>query len=198
MLSRPCMTSAAFPIESGDRGAFEATVLPLRPSLYGRALQLCRDPQQAEDLVQETVLRAWRFWPRFREGSNCKAWLRTILLRNFINTCRKRTRERDLLDAIQGVAALEAGTSAATVTSPTTGVDDRFGDEVLRALETLPAAQRQVLELVDVEGLSYQDAAARVQRPVGTIMSRLHRARRHLREELAAYAAEQGMGPARV
>lgn len=183
------MTAVALP--NTDRGGFEAAVLPLRPVLYRRALHLCRDPQGAEDLVQDTVMRAWRFWPSFRQGTNCAAWLKTILHHIFINGCRRRGRERRLLSAVREVQAQAADGHGAR---PVDAFDQRLGDEVLAALSELPMAFREVLLLVDVDGLSYQEAADRIERPVGTVMSRLHRARRLMRGGLQGYAAEHGYG----
>lgn len=170
-----------------ERGGFEATVLPLRPLLYGRALRLCRDPQQAEDLVQDTVMRAWRFWPSFRQGTNCAAWLRTILTHSFINGCRRRARERNLLAAVRDETRV-----AEEVELRPEPADLTFADEVLTALQGLSPEFRTVLECVDVEGLSYQATAERLGCPVGTVMSRLHRARRLMRGALESYAVEQG------
>ncbi|MDD9946406.1 MAG: sigma-70 family RNA polymerase sigma factor [Myxococcales bacterium] len=175
------------PTHDAHRSDFEATVLPLRPILYRRAIHLCRDTTQAEDLVQETVLRAWRFWPSFKRGTNCAAWLRTILTHSFITRCRKGGRERALTQAVREHAAAEE--QLAHDPDP---AQVGFADEVLKALGELPEEFSNVLVLVDVEGLSYRAAAQRLACPIGTVMSRLHRARRLMRTALSDYARVQG------
>lgn len=171
-----------------NRAGFESHVLPLRDTLYGRALRLCRDEDMAADLVQDTVIRAWRFWPSYRQGSNLSAWLRRILTNTFINECRRDTRKRSLHEALRGE---EAGRSDARG-SLLPQVDHGFGDEVHAALRDLPEDFRQVLMMVDVEGGSYREAADALGCPVGTVMSRLHRARRALKKSLSQYAEAHG------
>lgn len=171
--------------DSATHSGFEAAVLPLAPSLYGRAYQLCRDPDRAQDLVQDTFARAFRYWPSFKPGSNLGAWLRRILTNTFINGCRSDARARRLRDAIiehEGAVRAEALAPEQL----------QFADEVRKAMDDLSADFRQVLMLVDVEGLSYADTAARIGCPVGTVMSRLHRARAAMRAELTEYARVEG------
>lgn len=170
---------------SVNRSCFEAAVLPLAPTLYGRAYQLCRDPDQAEDLVQDTFARAFRYWPSFRPGSNLAAWLRRILTNTFINGCRSDARARRLQTAIREYEAV----ARADGPHPE---QQQFADEVLRVLDGLSPEFRQVLLAVDVEGLSYADTAARMDCPVGTVMSRLHRARATMRTQLGDYARAEG------
>jgi len=170
-----------------ERSGFERAVLPLTPNLYGKALRLCRDADEADDLVQDTVIRAWRFWASYQEGSNVSAWLRRILTNSFLTECRRAGRKRKLSTALSG----EVQTTPSTV-DPVLLVGEGFGDEVKAALDGLPVEYRSVLLLVDVEGLAYREAAEKLDCPIGTVMSRLHRGRHALREALCPYAATVG------
>ena len=170
-----------------DRSGFENAVLPLTPTLYGKALRLCRDADEADDLVQDTVIRAWRFWASYKEGSNVSAWLRRILTNSFLSECRRTGRQRRL-----NTALASQGQTATTAVEPASWVGEGFGDEVVAALDAIPAEYRQVLLMVEIEGLAYREAAEKLRCPVGTIMSRLHRGRRALRVALCSYAATVG------
>lgn len=172
---------------AGEVAAFEVAFTPVLGMLRGMAMRLARDRDDAEDLVQETVLRAWRFWPHFTPGTNARAWLRRILTNAFRDAYARRRREREVLLELD---QLELGRARAH--------DDGFashasiGDEVHAALASLPREFHSVTWLVDVHNFSYGEAADRLGCPPGTVMSRLHRARRKLRAELGGYAAAHG------
>lgn len=173
----------------GDFSLFERHI----DALYRSALRLTRKPEDAEDLVQETYLRAYRYRRKFQPGTNEKAWLFTIMTNVFRNRLRQRPAPEDPLD--------EPGTDhfiydqlrregmPVHLMSPEEIVVDRgFGDEVKRALEELPVSMRMVVMLVDVEDFSYKEAAAILGIKIGTVMSRLHRGRRALQKKLWQYA----------
>ena len=186
-----------FPSEPDTPAArFEVVALPFMNALYGKALHLTRKPEDASDLVQETFLRAYRTFANFAEGTNCKAWLFTILYSIFINRYHKTQREPDMVSMDE----LEA-TYHRVLADPRW--DDEFavladseldwqGPEVNQALGKLPEEFRAAVLLVDVEELSYEEAAAVLNCPVGTLRSRLFRARRVLFVELREYARKMG------
>lgn len=176
---------------------FAAVAMPFAGALYQKALYLIRRPEGADDLVQETYLRAYRNFASFREGTNCKAWLLTILYSIFINKYRKRQREPEIvsLDQMDGMFhELVTGSDWETDFSALTNSGtDWQGPEVREALGKLPESFRSAVLLVDVEGLSYEEAAVALTCPVGTLRSRLFRARRMLFVELYRYAQEMGI-----
>lgn len=171
--------------------------MPHLDALYGTAYRLARNPRDAEDLVQEALLRAYRFWDTFEKDSNCKAWLLRILTNTFINEYQRKRRQREVLDAAtaeqsatDGVLAHEG---AQTQKSPEGMMLERsVSDDVQRALDALPADFRTAVVLCDVEGLAYKEIAEVMDCPVGTVMSRLFRGRRLLQQSLAQFAVEQG------
>jgi RNA polymerase sigma-70 factor (ECF subfamily) len=142
----------------------------------------------AEDLVQEAVLRAWTFWHRFQPGTNGRAWMHRILINTFINGYRRRRREREIMGELK--RDVRAHRSWDNVVRGVPG--EGFGDEVSAALATLAPEFRQVLELVDLNDRSYRDAASEIGCPIGTVMSRLHRARRAMKAKLGDYAVVEG------
>ena len=174
---------------------FERDVLPLMPSLYSAAIRLTRNPTDAEDLVQETYLRAYRGFSGFEEGTNLKAWMYRILTNTFINTYRKKQREpltvstdEDIEDWYLYDRLGESGVEA----SAETEVLERIPDEdVQAALEALPEGFRLAVLLADVEGFSYKEIAEILDIPIGTVMSRLHRGRRALEKALWETVREQ-------
>ena len=173
---------------------FEREVLARRGQLFGAALRMTGCRAQAEDLVQEAVLRAWTFWDRFQPGTNGRAWMHRILTNTFINGYRRRRREREILGEIkQDVRAAEHWDRGLRAV-PGEGI----GDEVSAALATLHPEFRQVLVIVDLQGRSYKVAAQMIGCPIGTVMSRLHRARRAMKAQLSAYAVSEGYIPARA
>lgn len=179
----------------------EAEALTHLDALYRTALRLSRNAQDAEDLVQETYLNAFRSLDRFEEGTNLRAWLFRILNNAFISQYRRRKRRPS--SSLEDVTEyylydhLVEGGAAPRTENPEQEVLDRIGDEgVLRALEELPVEFRQVELLADVEGFSYREIADILNIPIGTVMSRLYRARRRLQKVLWQEAQELGYGTA--
>jgi RNA polymerase sigma-70 factor (ECF subfamily) len=171
--------------------AFDDEALPHLDVLYRVALRLTGDPAQAEDLVQDTMLKAYRSWRQYRPGTNAKGWLLTILRNTFINAYRRRKLEPVAMDleAIEPHALYRAVESA----DPEGSFFGRLVDEkVLEAVDALPPDFREVLVLSDIEGMPYAEIAAALELPVGTVKSRLFRARRLLQAQLYSYAVEMG------
>jgi RNA polymerase sigma-70 factor (ECF subfamily) len=184
------------------RREFEDEALPHLDGLYGVALRLTRNPRDAEDLVQDTLLRAYRYWNKFERGTNCKAWLFKILTNTFINRYHRAKRDREHLAAVAAVVGDdEAATQdilshevAEASRDPEGALASRLlSDDVVRALEMLPAEFRLAVLLCDVEEFSYKEIAEIMDCPVGTVMSRLFRGRRLLQRALHDYAVEQGI-----
>lgn len=170
---------------------FDQEALPHLDALYRVALRLTGDPSQAEDLVQDTMLKAYRAWRQYRPGTNAKGWLLTILRNTFINDYRRRKHEPIAmdLDAVEP-HAIERSIQEA---DPEGAFFSRIVDaKVLEAIDALPQEFREVLVLSDIEGMRYAEIAEALQIPVGTVKSRLFRARRHLQAELYAHAVEMG------
>ena len=174
-----------------DRAAFDRHVLAHRGELLAAGVRLAGSRAEAEDLVQEAVMRAWVFWHRFEPGTNGRAWMHRILLNTFINGYRKRRRERDVLAAVQVEELRALGWDARVSMTP----GESLGDEVSAALSRLPDEFRRVLVLVDLEEQSYRDTAVILGCPIGTVMSRLHRARAAMKRELGRYAVTEGYVP---
>lgn len=170
-----------------DRADFDREVLRHRRELIGSGLRLAGSRAEAEDLVQEAVMRAWVFWHRFEPGTNGRAWMHRILINTFINGYRRKRRERDIL-ALVHAEELRAQGWESHVETPGEGL----GDEVQAALDALPEDFRRVVVLVDLEDRSYRDAADTLGCPIGTVMSRLHRARRAMKAKLEEYATVEG------
>ena len=178
------------------RNEFEQLAMKHVDPLYSAALRLTRNDRDAEDLVQETFLRAYRFFERFERGTNIKAWLFKILTNTFINKYRRTVKERSIVegpeqDTVQAqVASRETGDQAA---DPERWFFDRLlSDEVLRAVDALPLDFRMVVILADLQEFSYREIADILDVPVGTVMSRLYRGRRLLQKALAQYAVDSG------
>jgi len=173
------------------RAGFEREALVHLDVLYRVALRLTGNPSDADDLVQETVLKAYRAWDQYEKGTNAKAWLLTILRHAFINEYRRKTRHPETvdLDTIEPFAVFPEVQDE----DPQGAFFDRIvDDEVLRAIDQLPEAFRETLVLSDVEGMSYQEIAGILEIPVGTVKSRLFRARHLLQAKLYDYAVEMG------
>jgi RNA polymerase sigma-70 factor (ECF subfamily) len=165
-----------------QRKQYQQEILPCVPDLSRTALRLTRGNALADDLVQETLVRAWQARESFRPGTNARAWTQRILFNTYVNHYRKRRREHEALDQLRNWAPASRSDS-----------HECFGDEVAAALGTLKPEFREAVELVDLGDLSYQDAAARLDCPVGTVMSRLHRGRSRLRKALRDYAVDEGV-----
>jgi RNA polymerase sigma-70 factor (ECF subfamily) len=182
-----------------DPATFAEQAMEFMPSLYTAALRMTRNPADAEDLVQETYLKAYRAFASFQQGTNLKAWLYRILTNTFINSyrARKRRPEQSELDDVEdlylyrrlgGLEAAAAGRSAEEE------VLDHFTDtEVKAALESLPEQFRMAVLLADVEGFAYKEIADILDIPIGTVMSRLHRGRRALQRALFEFGMERGL-----
>jgi RNA polymerase sigma-70 factor (ECF subfamily) len=175
-------------------GSFEAEVARHLRTLREAARRLTGSVDEADDLVQDAVMRAWTFWERFEPGSNSRAWLHRILVNTFINAYRKRRRERELYRA----ASEETKREQATVSVLRQAERDGLGDEVGAALRALPQEFRAVVELVDLHDLSYREVASELGCPIGTVMSRLHRGRKQLHGMLSGYASSEGYAPSEV
>lgn len=177
------------------REEFEALALEHFDALYNTAMRLTRNPGEAQDLVQETFLKAYRFFHRFEPGTNIKAWLFTILRNTYINAYRKASRQQQQVDFDQ-VAPFYADPSATSEWTNRGSVEEMLHhlvqDDVKRALEALPDEYRMVILLADLEDFAYKEIADIVGCPVGTVMSRLFRGRRLLRKSLAEFAKKSG------
>lgn len=174
---------------------FEELVQPLLGSLYHTALSFVRNPADAEDAVQETLLRAYRAFERFEHGTNFKAWLFRILTNYCINRHRRGERAPDSVayHDIEREAEAAGARQQEWVGEPVAAVFDELLDEQIeRAIDTLPMEFRAVLVLADLQDQSYKEIADQLSIPIGTVRSRLFRARRLMRDQLTDYALERG------
>jgi RNA polymerase sigma-70 factor (ECF subfamily) len=182
-----------------DQATFADQATPFMAQLYTAALRMTRNAADAEDLVQETYLRAFRGFGRFEEGTNLKAWLYRILTNAYINSYRAKQRRPDeteldegedlyLFRRLGGLEAVEAGRSAEDE------LMNYFAEaEVKAAVEALPESFRMAVLLADVEGFSYKEIAEMLDIPIGTVMSRLHRGRKALQKQLYEFAKQRGL-----
>jgi RNA polymerase sigma-70 factor (ECF subfamily) len=180
-----------------DRTDFARDAMQYAPQLYSTARRMTGNPSDAEDLVQDTYLRAWRGFHSFQEGTNLRAWLFRILTNSYINTYRakqRRPQETDLDDVedlylYKRVRSIDPSTRSAEDTLFELFTDD----EVKSALEDLPDTFRVAVLLADVQGFSYKEIAEMLDIPIGTVMSRLHRGRKAMQKRLIDSATERGL-----
>ena len=181
------------------RALFEEQALPFMDQLYAAGMRMTRNPADAADLVQETFVKAFAAFSQFTQGTNLKAWLYRIQTNTFINTYRKKQRDPyqgtidELEDWQMGGAESATRASGSTRSAEAEAIDHLPDSAVKDALQKVPEDFRMAVYFADVEGFSYQEIADIMKTPVGTVMSRLHRGRRLLRELLADYARGRGI-----
>jgi RNA polymerase sigma-70 factor (ECF subfamily) len=185
------------PATREKRAEFARQALVHTDALFGAAYRLTRNARDAEDLVQDSLLRAYRFWDSFEQDSNCKAWLLRIVTNTFINEYQRKKRSREVLDAASAEQDATDGVlmhaEATDRRSPERALLERsVSDDVQRALEGLPDDFRTAVVLCDVQGLSYKEIADIMGTPVGTVMSRLFRGRKLLAAALREFAVAEG------
>ena len=182
-----------------DRADFPEQAMQYAPQLYSAAMRLTRNSADAEDLVQDTYLRAWRSYETFQQGTNLRAWLYRILTNNFINKYRAKQRRPDEtgMDNIEDLYLYKRLSTLDSALGNRSAEDTMFemftDDEVKRALEDLPENFRIPVLLADVEGFAYKEIAEMLDVPVGTVMSRLHRGRKGMHKLLYDFASERGL-----
>lgn len=184
-------TQAPTPADSSRRSAFEKEALVHLDALYRVALRLTGNAADADDLVQETMLKAYRSWEQYQPGTNAKGWLLTILRNSFINEYRRRTRHPETVD-VDTIEPFAVFQDIQEEDPQGAFFDKIVDDEVLRAIDGLPEAFRETVVLSDVEGMTYQEIGQILGIPVGTVKSRLFRARQMLQGKLYEYAVGNG------
>ena len=180
--------------ESKKVQVFENEFMPHVDSMYNFAYKLTFDEDEAKDLAQDTYMKAFRFINSFLEGTNAKAWLYRILKNSFINDYRKKSKQPSKVDyqEVEQYYNSEDTVSDATVDLRVESTKDMIGDEITNALNSLAVDFRTVIILCDLEGFTYEEMAKILDIPIGTVRSRLHRARNLMREKLTTYAHSMG------
>jgi len=181
-----------------ERARFQSEALPLLDSLYGGALRMTRNPADAEDLVQETMLRAYRSFDRFEAGTNLKAWLFRIMTNAYINTYRKKQREpkkvsSDEVEDFDLYQELKDHDPQWEMTPENLVLNSLVDSDIIEAIDDLPEQFRLAVVLSDIEGFSYAEMAEIMDVPLGTVMSRLHRGRKALQKRLWEIARDRGI-----
>ena len=186
-------------MEEKQYAEFYEEAVPHLDALYATAMRLTKNGGDAEDLVQETMLKAFRYFDKYEKGTNCKAWLFKILTNTFINRYRKRQKRQEFLVDDES-RPLEERAEAPALNPFVDDIHDEeqmyfklFGDEVKAALEKVPVDFRMVVLLADLQDFAYKEIAEIMACPIGTVMSRLYRGRRMLQQELREYAIGQGV-----
>ena len=182
-----------------EQADFADAAMQYAPQLYSGALRMTRNQADAEDLVQDTYLRAYRSFHTFQEGTNLRAWLFRIMTNAYINRYRakqRRPQETDLADVedlylYRRLGSMES--AAASLSAEDEFLDQFTDDEVKQALEALPENFRLPVLLADVEGFAYKEIAEMLEIPIGTVMSRLHRGRKAMHKALYDYAEARGL-----
>jgi RNA polymerase sigma-70 factor (ECF subfamily) len=188
----------AVELSSSDKLRFQEEAMPLLDSLYAGALRMTRNPADAEDLVQDTLLRAYRAFDRFEPGTNLKAWLFRIMTNAYINTYRKKQREpqkvsSDEVEDFDLYRELKDHDPSLSETPETIVLDSLVDSDITEAIDDLPEQFRMAVVLSDVEDFSYAEIAEIMDVPLGTVMSRLHRGRKALQKRLWELARDRGI-----
>jgi RNA polymerase sigma-70 factor (ECF subfamily) len=180
-----------------DQANFESDAMQYAPQLYSAALRMTRNPADAEDVVQETFLKAYRAYDSFTEGTNLKAWLYRILTNTYINKYRRKQRRPNEVELgeLQDLYLFKrlGEHSGAQVSAESEALDMFVDEDIVEALESLPENFRLPVLYADVEGFSYKEIADILDIPIGTVMSRLHRGRKALQRKLWNLAVERGI-----
>jgi RNA polymerase sigma-70 factor (ECF subfamily) len=182
---------------SEKQRAFEKEALPHTELLYNYALRMTNNPEDADDLLQETFLKAYRFWDKYEQGTNIRAWLFRIMKNSYINRYRKETKEPISVayEEVEGFYPSIRDESVPPNDLQENVLGSLLDDDVSSAVADLPEDFRTVVILCDIEGLSYEEIAEFVDIPLGTVRSRLHRGRKLLRDRLMVYAKKRGYIP---
>jgi RNA polymerase sigma-70 factor, ECF subfamily len=185
-------------LSTADKERFQTEALPLLDSIYAGALRMTRNPADAEDLVQETMMRAYRAFDRFEPGTNLKAWLFRILTNAYINTYRKKQREpmkvsHDEIEEFDLYRELKQHDPQWDATPENIVLSNLVDTDIIEAIDDLPEQFRLAVVLSDIEGFSYAEMAEIMDVPLGTVMSRLHRGRKALQKRLWEVARDRGI-----